>query len=108
MPLSQRTNPVLPTVDSLAQGEVIYWESCALCHGPTGLGDGPVGVTLNPRPANLVVHMVPGVHTDGEILEWISNGFPNSPMLGFGDTYSEEERWHLINYIRAFVTVEEE
>ncbi len=108
VPLIQRTNPVLPTADSIAQGEAIYRENCALCHGPTGLGDGPVGVTLNPRPANLAVHMVPGVHTDGQILEWISNGFPNSAMLGFGDTYSEEERWHLINYIRTFVAVEQE
>ena len=108
VPLIQRTNPVLPTADSLAQGEANYIESCLLCHGPTGLGDGPVGVTLNPRPANLAVHMVPGVHTDGQILEWVSNGFPNSLMPAFADTYDEEQLWHLINYIRTLGNVEEE
>ena len=108
IPLIQRTNPVLPTTDSLAQGEANYIESCLLCHGITGRGDGPVGVTLNPRPANLAVHMVPGVHTDGQILEWVSKGFPNSSMPPFAATYDEEQLWHLINYIRTFDNVEEE
>ena len=108
IPLIQRANPVLPSTDSIAQGEANYIESCLLCHGSTGRGDGPLGVTLNPRPANLAVHMVPGVHTDGQILEWVSNGFPNSSMPAFAETYNEEQLWHLINYIRTFGTVEEE
>jgi len=108
IPLIQRTNPVLPTSDSIAQGEADYIESCLLCHGSTGLGDGPVGVTLIPRPANLAVHMVPGVHSDGQILEWVSNGFPNSSMPAFSGTYDEEQLWHLINYIRTFGNAEEE
>jgi mono/diheme cytochrome c family protein len=61
-----------------------------------------VGVTLNPRPSNLRIHTVPGVHTDGQLFEWVANGFPNSPMPEFSETYSEEDRWNVINYIRTF------
>ena len=108
VPLLQRTNPTIPTSDSIALGEAMYIESCLLCHGATGLGDGPLGVTLTPRPPNLAVHMVTGVHTDGQILEWITNGFPNSQMPAFGETYSEDEIWNLINFIRTLAAVEEE
>jgi copper transport protein len=99
-----RVNPVPPTEDSLARGRQMYDESCAACHGTMGRGDGPVGLTLNPRPADLWVHMQPGVHSDGQLFEWVTNGFPNSAMPAFGDDYSEDDRWHTINFIRTFAT----
>jgi mono/diheme cytochrome c family protein/uncharacterized membrane protein len=102
VPLLERSNPVPATADSLARGEEVYLQACWICHGPTGLGDGPVGVTLNPRPPNLRIHTVPGVHTDGQLFEWVANGFPNSAMPEFSETYSEEDRWNVINYIRTF------
>jgi len=101
VPLLERNNPVPATADSLARGQEVYLQACWICHGPTGLGDGPVGVTLKPRPSNLRVHMVPGIHTDGQLFEWVTNGFPNSGMPEFSETYSEEDRWHVINYIRT-------
>jgi mono/diheme cytochrome c family protein len=51
--------------------------------------------------------MVPGIHTDGQLLEWITNGFPNSAMPAFGDSYSEEDRWHVINHIRTLAFEED-
>jgi len=102
VPLLERSNPVPATADSLARGQEVYLQACWICHGPTGLGDGPVGVTLNPRPSNLRIHTVPGVHTDGQLFEWVANGFPNSAMPEFSETYSEEDRWNVINYIRTF------
>jgi mono/diheme cytochrome c family protein/uncharacterized membrane protein len=94
-------NPIPASVASLERGQALFEENCLPCHGPRGLGDGPVGLTLNPRPANLQVHMVPGVHTDEQIFEWITNGFPNSPMPAFSEALTEEERWHVLNYIRT-------
>jgi mono/diheme cytochrome c family protein len=102
IPLRERSNPVPATADSLARGREVYLEACWICHGATGLGDGPLGVTLNPRPSNLQIHTVLGVHTDGQLFEWVANGFPNSPMPEFSETYSEEDRWNVINYIRTF------
>lgn len=96
-----RTNPVADTPESRAQGQTIYTNNCMPCHGPTGRGDGPVGVTLRPAPANLQVHMIPGAHSDAQIFDWVTNGYPNSPMPAFGEILTEDERWNLLNYIRT-------
>lgn len=95
-----RANPIAPNTESVAQGEALYQINCVPCHGPQGKGDGPVGLTLNPRPADLSQHAVPGVHTDGQLFEWISNGFPGSVMPAFRENLSEDERWHVINFMR--------
>jgi copper transport protein len=93
-------NPIPPNADSVARGQAAYTENCAMCHGQSGRGDGPIGLTLNPRPADLTIHSVPGVHTDGRLFEWISQGVPGSPMPAFEETLSEDDRWHIINYMR--------
>ncbi len=98
-----RTNPIPASAESLAAGQALFEQNCAPCHGPQGLGDGPVGVTLRPAPANLQVHMVPGVHTDAQIFDWITNGFPNSQMPAFGEVLTEDARWNIMNYIRTLV-----
>ena len=67
----------------------------------SGKGDGPVGITLNPRPADLTYHATPGVHTDGQLFEWIANGYPNSAMPAFKTYLSDTDRWNLVNYIRT-------
>jgi mono/diheme cytochrome c family protein len=99
-------NAVPATTASVARGAELYAEHCNLCHGPQGKGDGPIGVTLNPPPADLTLHTVPGVHTDGRLFLWIRDGFPNSPMPAFGETISEEDMWHLVNFIRTLPTAE--
>jgi copper transport protein len=94
-------NPIPPDSDSIAEGETLYAENCAACHGDTGKGDGPVGMTLNPAPADLTIHTVPGVHSDGKLWNWISDGYPGSVMPAFKQFLTEEEMWHLVNYIRT-------
>ena len=94
-------NPVAPNADSIATGQALYAENCVPCHGASGAGDGPVGLTLNPPPADLTIHTVPGVHPDAQLYEWITNGFRGSVMPAFRDQLTDEERWHLVNYIRT-------
>src|SRR5215203_5629297 len=43
---------VVPTVEALAKGQRLAHQSCAECHGETGLGDGPAAASINPRPAS--------------------------------------------------------
>ena len=96
-------NPILPKAASIVAGKVLYQQNCLPCHGADGKGDGPVGLTLNPRPADLSIHAVPGVHTDGQLFNWISNGFPNTPMPAFGgQRLTATQRWDLVNFIRTF------
>ena len=95
------TNPIQPTSASVAAGEAIYRARCQECHGVVGAGDGPAGATLNPRPADLRIHMAAG-HTDGQLFYWITEGFKGTAMPAFKGLLSEEERWHAINFIRSF------
>lgn len=94
-------NPIPPNADSIAIGKGVYQDNCVPCHGVNGAGDGPVGRTLNPPPANLIIHTVPGVHPDGRLYNWITNGLPGSVMPTFNQALSDEERWHLVNYLRT-------
>ncbi|HEY3061316.1 MAG TPA: CopD family protein [Chloroflexota bacterium] len=94
-------DPIPPDERSLAVGEQVYTTNCETCHGESGRGDGPAGLRLVPRPADLRIHSQPGVHTDGEMFYWVSYGFPGSAMPAWKDTLTEDERWDVINYIRA-------
>lgn len=94
-------NPYPPTQESLAIGEQVYRAQCELCHGRSGRGDGPAALTINPPPADFQVHLAAG-HTDGELFFWVSDGVQGTAMPAFRDQLSEEERWHVINYIKTF------
>ena len=92
-------NPIPPTQDSVAAGLGLYEENCQLCHGTGGLGDGPAGADLKPPPADLTVH-VP-LHPDRALFEFIQEGIPGTAMAPLGDKLSDDEIWHLINYIQT-------
>jgi copper transport protein len=94
-------DPVPADERSLNSGRDIYTTHCEACHGETGRGDGPEGLRLVPRPADLRIHMAPGVHTDGELFYWISYGFQGSAMPAWKDTLTEEQRWDVMNYART-------
>lgn len=103
-PLASRTlpvNPIPPNADSVAMGKELYEKNCVACHGASGRGDGAIGLILNPRPADLSLHAVPGVHPDGQLYDWITNGFAGTAMPTFRQSLSDDQRWHLVNYIRT-------
>lgn len=83
---------------SIAQGKALFATHCAACHGARGAGDGPVAATLPRPPADLRAHHV-ALHTAGDIFWWITHGLP--PMPAFGDRLGPDERWHLVNFLRA-------
>ena len=89
------------TAASIARGAAIYQQNCAMCHGADARGDGPLAASLNPPPSNLIVH-VPQ-HPDADLESWIANGFPGSAMPAFKDRLSEQERWDVLNYLKAQV-----
>jgi len=86
---------------SLARGQEIYGQMCAMCHGLQGRGDGPLARTMVPRPADFRVHMAEG-HTPDQLYDWTSNGVPDTAMQGFADDLSVEDRWNVINYLQTF------
>ncbi len=97
------TNPIFPDANSIAQGRTLYEANCLSCHGRTGVP--PEGLNLNPYPLDLTVH-VPQ-HVDGEIYGFIANGIPGTAMISWRQAgLSEEEIWHLVNYLRTLAPVE--
>ena len=92
-------NPIPPTADSVAAGQVVYERYCLTCHGVNGRGDGPGAEGLEPPAADLSVH-VP-LHGDADIFRFIANGIEGTSMVALADNLTDEEIWHTINYIRA-------
>ncbi|HMK07983.1 MAG TPA: DUF4149 domain-containing protein, partial [Anaerolineales bacterium] len=104
LPTRYLVNPVPPNDASIASGRALYTKDCVSCHGPAGKGDGPIGLTLNPRPADLTLHTIPGVHPDGQLFAWISDGYPGSVMPAWRTSLSDTLRWDLVNYLRTFAS----
>jgi len=85
---------------SIATGGGLYQTNCALCHGPTGAGDGPAARGLPRPPADLRAPHT-AQHTAGDLFWWISRGIPRAQMPAFDRRLTAEERWDLVNYLRA-------
>ena len=96
---SDMVNPFPPNPESLQAGKTTYGLHCQSCHGEAGRGDGPAGVGLEPPAADLVVH-VP-LHPDGDLFGFIEEGIPGTGMAPLGGILTDDEIWHVINYIRT-------
>jgi len=92
-------NPFPATAASVEEGRGAYAAACAECHGIAGRGDGPLAETLDPPPADLIVHIP--LHTDSILYQFIRDGIPGTAMPTQEGSLSEEEMWHLVNYLRA-------
>ncbi|MBI4461501.1 MAG: cytochrome c [Acidobacteria bacterium] len=96
----RRKNPVPVTAESLREGAALFRSQCEVCHGPKGEGNGPWVEKLRTRPADLTDRQMMSEMTDGEIFWKISKGRDEMPR--FETQLSESQRWHLVNYLRAF------
>jgi putative copper resistance protein D len=85
---------------SVFRGAAVYAENCALCHGATGRGDGPAATRLPIRPADLTeAHLF--AHSPGDLFWWVSHGMDEGVMPGFAGVLNPNQRWDVINFIRA-------
>jgi hypothetical protein len=94
-------NPFADDEESLAAGAVLYASHCALCHGETGEGDGPAASALEVAPSDLHEGHVQE-NSDGALFYIISHGKPDTPMPAWDDVLDEDERWHVVNFMRTF------
>ena len=95
-------NPLPADPPTRAAGQRLYADHCAVCHGASGQGDGPLAAGLAPRPADLTQHMAPGKHTDGQVFMWIKQGFPGTAMPAWGDRLDDQQIWQIVTYLRSF------
>src|SRR4030095_10037164 len=69
---------------AVKEADTIYQTRCIGCHGPTGKGDGPIGMALNPKPRDLAADAWQKSVTDEHIEKIILGGGPavgKSPMM---------------------------
>lgn len=71
------------------------------CHGTKGKGDGLAGINLKPRPQDLMSAAVQG-QSDGAIFWKINEG--RAPMASYKTTFTSEQIWQLVNYLRKLKT----
>lgn len=90
-------NPSLITRANLLRGQKMYSTYCAVCHGNRGDGDGYI-VPKFPRPPALHSEKVTK-WSDGRIYHVITMG--QNAMPSYASQISSEDRWAIINYIRA-------
>ena len=86
-------------------GRADYQTLCASCHGSEGAGDGPVAVSLDPKPAK---------HDDGAYMNTLSDEYlfqvikeggvavgKSQMMAPWGGSVSDEQIRNLVAFIRS-------
>lgn len=92
--------PWVENPDVIAHGAKVFANNCAICHGPKGLGDGPAGLSLNPRPRNFVEGKWKNGGDSATLFKTISTGIPGSSMANFSHIPALD-RWSLVQFIRS-------
>ncbi len=89
-------NPLDKSVSVYRRGQKQYNIYCAVCHGYTGMGDGPV----TPRLSNVPSLVSPTIRQwgDGEIYHIITMG--RARMLPYAAQILPKDRWAIVRYVR--------
>jgi high-affinity iron transporter len=85
---------------SLAHGRALYLRNCASCHGPTGAGDGPAGVALNPKPRPLSDSLIGGAISPFRAFNAIRLGIPKTGMVPW-PSFDDQDVWDLAFYVAS-------
>jgi len=97
-------NPIASNTESIEKGKTLFLErtkgNCVFCHGETGSGNEANLPRLRRKPADLSNKERMTAMTDGEVFWKISKGITGIMPAG-EKRMTEEERWHVVNYVRT-------
>jgi len=113
--------------DFSIEGERLFQEFCAPCHGSSGQGDGPAGEALRKPPADLtrisarnggrfpaaeVGQYIDGrfdvaAHGSREMPIWGAAFSESIPELGVGDEIARGRIWSVVQYLRTIQVLDE-
>lgn len=102
---------VKSTASSIQHGRELYVNrGCVSCHGMQGAGDGPAaeklkdswGNTITPR--DLAHGLLKWGNTPKDIYRTLALGIPGTPMPGFEHTFTKDQLWALVHYIKSIQT----
>ncbi|MCP4423892.1 MAG: cytochrome c [Chloroflexi bacterium] len=95
-------NPVTVDEVSLQRGEILYDIHCGVCHGDSGVGDGPMAAFYEEYeadpPPDLTGSNIAN-QFDGAIFRTVTQGAGTMPPLA--ENLTMRERWDVVNYVRT-------
>lgn len=97
--VAQLSNPGKDVID---KGANLYKTNCVSCHGEQGLGDGPAGQVMNPKPRNF--HQANGWvngRNYSAMFTTVTEGIANTGMPPFSHLPAGD-RTAIVHYIRTF------
>lgn len=106
------TEPLPATETSLARGKTLFGSHCAICHGETGQGDGPLSIYYTEDhgfPAGvpaLAGRDLPGDYIFSTVTNGITGVNPATEteiikMPSLAENVSPGDTWDIINYINS-------
>lgn len=91
------SNPLPATKETLLRGQKVYMNTCVVCHGPAGNGDGYIVPPFS-KPPSLNSDKIRG-YADSQIFHVVTVG--QNLMGSYAPQIQERDRWALIHYVRA-------
>ncbi|HEY4800894.1 MAG TPA: cytochrome c, partial [Bacteroidia bacterium] len=98
-----KKNPIVGNAASIQAGKNTYRNLCIACHGESGKGNGSLAINFTPRPADHTSKKVQQ-QKDGELFYKIITG--RNAMPNFRATFSDNDIWNVINFIRTLAPAE--
>ena len=92
---SRQVNPTDPAA-TLARGDSVYTNFCAVCHGAAGDGKGPVGARVG--ALSLLTDKAKS-YPDGYLYSIVRYGRGGMPLYG-DKIFRQHDRWAVVNYVR--------
>ncbi|MCE9596863.1 MAG: cytochrome c [Spirochaetia bacterium] len=94
------TKEAVSASDDVNIGKQLFMSNnCNGCHGDTGLGDGPAGQALNPKPRVFKdIYSYRKGHSEDQITAMLEFGLEGSPMKGYSHL-SPVQRRHIAKYV---------
>jgi len=89
--------------ESIANGETIYKRQCQMCHGASGMGDGPAAKTLKGKLPNLADKTTLAKVSDEDLHELVANGKKSEigNMPAFKSKLKPEEIQDVLNFVHS-------
>jgi mono/diheme cytochrome c family protein len=93
-----KKNPLPETEEVVSQGQQVFVESCALCHGGDARGQTSIGSHMDPPAMDLTSAHVQH-WSDGELFWIIQNGVRLTGMPSWKSSVSDDDTWKLARFI---------
>jgi len=94
----QKKNPLPDSDEIVIQGQQLFLQSCALCHGADGRGRTELGRNMYPPAMDMTSPHVQH-WSDAEMFWIIQNGVRLTGMPSWNSSISEADTWKLVRFV---------